>query len=397
MPEASVLSAAQPGIERLLLEAFLIFASAKLVGQVFEQLGQPVIVGELLAGVVVGPSVLGWVGLGEFQEALAELGVILLLFVVGLETRFSDLRAVGKVSLAVAALGVVIPFVLGWAGMLLTGHASTESLFVGTALVATSVGITARVLTDLGRIAEPVGRVILGAAVLDDILALVLLAIVSGASAGTISAGKVAAVVVTALAFVGFLTVIGTRLMRRYPTWLEAAFPTRNPLAVALIICLGLSALAASIGLAAIVGAFMAGMVLAEARERYELDRAMQPVTTLLVPFFFVVTGAKIETDAFTRPGLLGLTVLLTVLAFLGKIAGGRAGARRLGKRGATIVGVGMAPRGEVGIVVASLGLATGTVSRDIYSVVVAVAILTTLIAPPLLVQLLKREPASGR
>jgi Kef-type K+ transport system membrane component KefB len=380
------------GIERLLLDVFVIFAAAKVIGQVFEQARQPAIVGELLAGVLVGPAVLGWIHLGEFQEALAELGVIVLLFVVGLETKFSDLRAVGPTSMLVALLGVAFPFAFGWIAMVATGHRGAESLFVGTALVATSVGITARVLRELGRLETPVGRVILGAAVIDDILALVLLAVVSGAAAGTISAAKVAAVVATALAFVGFLAVIGTRLMRRYPAWLEAAFPTRHPLAVALMICLGLSALAAQVGLAAIVGAFMAGTVLAEARERYELDRQMQPVITLLTPFFFVVTGAKVRMEAFGDAGLIGLMALLTALAFAGKILGGVLGARSLGRRGSLAVGVGMVPRGEVGIIVASLGLADGTVGPSIYSVVVAVSLLTTVLAPAALVRLFRRD-----
>ncbi|MGH2830615.1 MAG: cation:proton antiporter [Actinomycetota bacterium] len=388
--QPDVFAVASPDLGRILLEAFLIFTAAKMFGQVAESLRQPEIAGEILAGVILGPAVLGWIHLGEFQEVLAELGVIVLLFVVGLETRFSDLRTVGGQAMAVAGLGVAIPFALGWGMMEATDHASAESLFVGTALVATSVGVTARVLTDLGAIRRAESRVILGAAIIDDVLGLVLLAVVSGAVAETLSAGRVIATIGTALAFVGFLAVAGTRFTRRYPQWLEARLPHRNPLIVALIVCLGFSALAARIGLAGIVGAFMAGMVLAESNERYELDRQMKPVSALLVPFFFVVTGAKVELDAFTRGGLLALTVGLVVVAIAGKVVAGLIGSRSLGRRGALMVGIGMAPRGEVGIIVASIALATGTVGREIYSVVVAVSLLTTLLVPPALKRLVR-------
>jgi Kef-type K+ transport system membrane component KefB len=385
----------QGNLDRLLVDVFILFFAAKVVGQLFEFARQPAAVGELIAGLLVGPAVLGWIHVGQLLEALAELGVIFLLFQVGLETRFSELRAVGRSAVTVAILGVIAPFVLGWGYMLVAGHGSVESLFVGTALVATSVGVTARVLADLGLLAEPESRIILGAAILDDILAIVILAIVSGAAAGTVSAWSVIAVIVEALAFVGFLAVIGTRIMRRYPHWLEAALPVRAPSAVALILCLGLSALAAAVGLAAIIGAFMAGMVLAEAREHYALEKRMEPVTAFLAPFFFTVTGAKVSLDALGQRSLLLTTLALTALAIVGKLIGGFVGVRDLGRRSALIVGTGMTPRGEVGLIVASLGLATGTISRNIFSIVVAVAILTTIVAPPVLVALFRPRLAA--
>lgn len=376
-------TAAATGLDRVLFEAFIIYAAAKVAGQLAEQIRMPSLVGELLAGMAIGPAALGWIHLGEFQEVLAELGVIFLLFTVGLETRFSDLRAVGPVSLRVGILGVVLPFALGWASMKATGYSDAESLFMGTALVATSVGITAKVLSDLGRLREPAGRAILGAAVIDDVLGLALLAVVSGAAAGTLSGGRVAATLATSIAFIVFLAVAGTRLMRRYPRWLEAALPARSPVVVAIMICLGLSAAAARVGLAAIVGAFLAGMVLAEAREQYELDRQITPVTNFLTPFFFAVTGAKVNVEAFTTASAIGLVALLTVAAVAGKVGGGWLGARGLAGSERAIVGVGMVPRGEVGIIVASVGLAGGTIDERLYAVAVAVALLTTIAAPP--------------
>lgn len=388
----AVSSGGSSGIQHVLLEAFLIFLAAKLLGQLFVTLKQPEIVGELLAGIVLGPALLGWIHLGEFQTALADLGVVFLLFTVGLETRFSDLRAVGRASVLVALLGIALPFLLGAGTMHLLGYGGSESLLVGVAMVATSVGVTAAVLSSLGRLQTKSSRVILGAAVIDDILGLVLLAVVAGAVAGTISAGSVIATVVTALGFVAFLAVVGTRLVARYPQMVDKLLPDKSPLVVGLILCLGLSALAAKIGLAAIIGAFMAGMMLAEAGERYELDRRMKPINELLVPFFFVLTGARVDLNAFAQPKLLILLGILTVLATIGKVIAGVFGARSLGRRSALIVGVGMVPRGEVGVIVATLALASRSISVPIYSVIVGVSVLTTLIAPPLLTVLVRSE-----
>jgi Na+:H+ antiporter len=390
------LAVAQPGnLDRVLLDVFILFLAAKLVGAVFELARQPAVVGELIAGILVGPAVFDWVHIGQLHEVLAELGVIFLLFQVGLETRFSDLRSVGRNAILVGIAGIALPFLLGWGYMLVTGHDNVESLFVGTALIATSVGVTARVLSDLKLLAAPESKIILGAAVLDDILAIVVLAIVSGAAAGTISAWSVVAVIGEAVAFVTFLAVVGTRIVRRYPHWLEAALPTRAPFGVALILCLGLSALAAIVGLAAIIGAFMAGMVLAEAREHYALEKKMESVTALLVPFFFAVTGAKVSLEALGHRSPLLATLALTGLAVAGKVAGGFAGARGLDTRSALIVGIGMTPRGEVGLIVASLGLVSGTIEGAIFSVVVAVTIITTLLAPPALAALFGPRAAS--
>lgn len=383
------------GFETVLFEAFLIYTTAKVLGQVAQWAKQPSLVGELLAGVLIGPALLGWIHLGEFQEVLAELGVILLLFTVGLETRFSDLRAVGPASTKVALLGIVVPFGFGWGAMMLTGYANAPALFMGTALVATSVGITAQVLKDLGKLGTKPGRVILGAAVIDDILGLALLAVVSGVAAGDFSGGELGLTLGTSIVFVAFLAVVGTRLMRRYPEFVDRALPDKSPITVALILCLGLSAAAARIGLAAIIGAFMAGMVLAEARERYALDREISQVTSFLTPFFFVVTGAKVDLAAFASASTIGLVALLTVLAIIGKVVAGVLGARSLPGNGALVVGVGMVPRGEVGIIVASIGLSNGIIGESLYGVAVAVALLTTVVAPPVLSVLLRgREPA---
>ncbi len=378
--------------ENIILELFLMYAAARLVGEVFERIGQPAVVGELLAGILLGPSLLGWIHVGEAQSAFAEIGVIVLLFTVGLETDLFEFRSVARPATAVGLLGIVLPFAAGWGTMRLLGYEPIESLFVGAALVATSVGITARVLGDLGALRRPESRVILGAAVLDDVLGLAILAVVAGLGAGALSVGRVAVVVGEAVGFVALLAFVGPAVVRRYGGWLERPSSERSPFLLALALCLGLSALAEAIGLAALVGAFLAGIVLAETREQYKLVREMRPVADLLTPFFFVLTGARLDVAVFTEPAVLLVTVLITLVAIAGKVGGGLVGARSMGRRPALLVGVGMMPRGEVGILVASLGLSLGVVGNRLYGAVIGMSLITTLLAPPLLKRLIRGE-----
>ena len=284
----------------LLRDLFLIFLAAKLAAELFERIHQPPVIGELLAGVLVGPHALGWIGTADVglvnafhgdvaaaQEAVtvvyhlvAELGVVVLLFFVGLETRLADILRVGGRAGAVAVLGVVVPFALGYALMgPLLGHPPIESIFIGAAMVATSVGITARVLRDLGVIASTESRIILGAAVIDDILAMIVLAVVAGlATTGSVSVVHVAVIAGQAILFTAFVVLVGTGVVRRYGLRLNALRMDNAPFAVSLLTMLGLAALSASIGLAAIICAFLAGMVFAEAREHFELEHQALPI-----------------------------------------------------------------------------------------------------------------------
>jgi Kef-type K+ transport system membrane component KefB len=382
--------------DRIVLELFVIFAAAWALGRAFEAVRQPAVIGELLAGVIVGPHVLGWIHLGQAQEVLAEIGVIVLLFTVGLETDLARFRPVAGPATGVAVLGIAIPFASGWGVTLLLGFGHAEALFVGTALVATSVGITARVLRDLGRLDGTEGRVILAAAVLDDVLGLAILAVVAGIATGISSPSRVALAVVEAAAFVVVLIVVGPRLARRHGRRLARLKNTRTPFVLALGLCLGLSALAEAIGLAALIGAFLAGVILSEAGEDLDLSREMNPVADLVVPFFFVVTGARLDPGVFGDAGLLGVTAAITAVAVAGKVLGGVLGARSLGARRALTVGVGMMPRGEVGILVASLGLSLGVVGDDLYGAVIAMSVVTTALAPPLLALLTRDVPGEG-
>ena len=382
----------------ILLSLFVIFVAAQIGAEIAQRLKLPGVVGEIVAGCLIGPSALGWLKVSDIAsgtplDVLAEIGVVLLLFAVGLEMRLDDLKKVGRSALLDGILGVIVPFALGsiWAHG--AGFEWARSLFVAAAFVATSAGITARVLQELGALQRIESRVILGAAVIDDILAMLLLGVVTALGGGEdIRVGRLILVLVQAIAFVAVIGWLGTRVMRVKGHWLERPINPLSPLTIALTLCLGLAFLSTKLGLAAIIGAFLAGMIASETRKREELEHQTQPLLAFLTPFFFVVTGAKIDLSVFASGAALWMLLVVTVIAVISKFAGGFLGALSLGRRGATIVGVGMVPRGEVGVVIASLGLAEGVFSAEIYAVIVAMSLLTSIITPPVLAALLKRE-----
>ncbi|MGN6479735.1 cation:proton antiporter [Luteibacter sp.] len=381
----------------ILLTLFVIFVAAQLGGEIAQRLKLPAVVGEIAAGCAIGPSALGWIAVPDIAtgtplDVLAEIGVILLLFSVGLETRLDDLKKVGASAFLVGVLGVFIPFGLGalWAHG--SGFDWIRSMFVAAAFVATSAGITARVLQELGVLQRQEARIILGAAVIDDILAMLLLGVVSSLQGG--GNVDVGSLVGTLLGAVGFVAVIGwggTRVMRRGSGWLEKPANPMSALAIVLALCLGLAYLSMRFHLAAIIGAFLAGMIASETRQRHQLEEQTAPLLAFLTPFFFVVTGAKVNLSALASGDALLALLVVTLIAIVSKLAGGFLGALKLGKRGATIVGFGMVPRGEVGVVIASLGLAAGVFDETIYAVIVAMSLLTAMVTPPILALLLKK------
>ncbi|AKU92899.1 cation:proton antiporter [Vulgatibacter incomptus] len=385
-----------------------ILVAAMLGGHVATRLGQPAVLGELLAGVVIGN--LGLVGLDLFAgiatdphiDLLANLGVLLLLFEVGLESSVAEMAKVGVSSFVVAILGVVAPLLLGWGvgAWLLPDEGLYAHLFLGATLSATSVGITARVLQDLGRSQTGEARVILGAAVIDDVLGLILLAGVVGLIAaadqgGSISWLDMGWILVKAVGFLGGALLLGTRLS---PGVFRLASRLRSHgalLLVGLSICFVFSWAAHFIGLAPIVGAFAAGLVLEEvqfepfvARGEPTLGRLVSPIAGLLVPIFFVVMGMRTDLRSFAMPGVLFLAVALIVAGVVGKLV---AAAGVMGKgMDALSVGIGMIPRGEVGLIFANIGLGLTigghrVVDPAIFSAIVVVVMVTTLITPPAL------------
>lgn len=380
----------------ILLSLFIVFVAAQIGAELVQRLKMPGVVGEIAAGCIVGPSLLGWVQPAEALDVLAEIGVVLLLFSVGLETRLEEIKRVGRSAFLVGVLGVIVPFVFGslWAHG--AGFDWAKSLFVAAAFVATSAGITARVLRDLGALQREESRVIVGAAVIDDILAMLLLGTVTalqpGASGAPAKLGDLALVLLEAVAFIVVIGLLGARVMRRSSEWLEAPINPLSPLTIVLALCLALAFASTQFGLTAIIGAFLAGMIASETRQREMLEHQTQPLLALMTPFFFVMTGGKIELAQLANTDALLTLALITVIAAISKLIGGFLGALSLGKRGALIVGVGMVPRGEVGVVVASLGLAAGVFSPRTYALIVAMSLLTALITPPALAILLRRS-----
>jgi Na+:H+ antiporter len=382
--------AAATGVADILVSLFVVLLAAKLGDELFKRLGQPVVVGEILAGVLIGPSVLGLVDPSEALEVFAELGVVFLLFWVGLETRLSDMRAVGPTAAKVGIAGVLVPFGGGYGAGLLVGESAETSVFIGAALVATSVGITSAVLLELGALASRAARTILGAAVIDDILAMVLLAIAVGvAEKGGVDLAAILVVIGIASTFVVFVAVGGTRLVARFPDVFHAPKFSDSPLLPAVILCLGLAAFAAQIGLAAIIGAFLAGMVVAETKDRYDFEKEVAPLYAFFPPFFFAFIGIQVNLDTFADAGTLAALAGMTVLAFVTKFGAAWLAARSMGLPDALVVAVGMVPRGEVGIIVAGIGATAGVVEPDLFAAVVGMSIATTLAVPPVLRRLL--------
>ncbi len=396
----------------LLALAFMI-VSAKLAGEFVERLGQPAVLGELLVGILAGNAVLfggpdaGSLASSETLTVIAELGAVLLLFHVGLESTPREMMAVGARATLVAVVGVVTPMLLGFGvgELLLPNESWMLHAFLGAMLAATSVGITARVLKDAGSLRTPFARIILGAAVIDDVLGLVVLAVVSGiiraAAAGTdLSAVSVALIVVKAVAFLVGALLVGSLVS---PRVFRGALGLRSRgvvLALALGFCFLLSYLALRAGLAPIVGAFAAGLVLEDVhfedhvkRGEPPLHESLEPLIALLVPVFFIRMGMLVDLRSFASASILGFAVLLTLAAVVGKLVCGLvapAGVPRL------TVGLGMMPRGEVGLIFAGIGaklLLDGhpVVDAGTYAAAVFMVVVTTMLTPPLLVWSLRR------
>jgi Kef-type K+ transport system membrane component KefB len=409
----------------VLIGVAVMLVLAKIGGEVFERLKQPGVLGELFAGIVLGSLVLfGFTRAEPLKTdatiaALAELGVIILLFEVGLESDLKEMMEVGWSSLLVATVGVVAPFFLGWgvSAYFIPDEPQLVHIFIGATLCATSVGITARVFKDLGKLATREARIILGAAVIDDVLGLLILAIVSGAiraasTGGVLSFMDVALIALKSLLFLVGAIVIGYLLM---PRLLRGAgrLETRGVLLTfAIAACLILAWAAGKVGLAPIVGAFAAGLVLDEVhyrpkggRTERDLHDLLQPVSTVLVPIFFVLMGLKVDLRLFARLDILGFAAMLTIAAILGKQVCGLAVLDRRVNRLA--VGLGMIPRGEVGLIFAGIGATLmlpspagvnePVISPSTFGAVVIMVIITTLVTPPSLKWSLGRKVKATR
>ncbi|MEO8092659.1 MAG: cation:proton antiporter [bacterium] len=370
----------------LLIDLAVVLAAAKLGDEVFKRIGQPAIVGEILAGLVVGPAVLGMVEPSETLEVFAELGVVFILFWVGLETRLDEMRSVGRTAGAVGVAGVALPFAGGYAVALALGEDANTALFVGAALAATSVGITSALLESLGALRTRIARTILGAAVIDDILALILVAIAVGIAAeGGVDVVSILLSIGLAVSFVAFFALGGVRAIQSRPGILQEPRFAESPLLPAVLLCLALAALASEIGLATVIGAFLAGMIVAETKDQHPIEQEVLPLYAFFSPFFFASIGIELDLDAFADAETLAALAAITAVAVATKLVGAYLAARPLGDREALAVGVGMVPRGEVGIIVAGIGAASGVIDAELFAAIVGMSVLTTVLAPPTL------------
>ena len=376
----------------------VMLGTAKVLGALAQRISQPAVLGELVAGVILGRSVLGLVDpQTDVLHLFAELGVIILLFEIGLETNLRQLLQVGGAATVVALVGVALPFALGYAVCWALGFGTLVAVVAGATLTATSVGITARVLADLNRLHEPESHIILGAAVIDDVIGLVILAVVTSLTAGqTLTVLGVATT--TAIAF-GFLA--GTLLMGGLiiPPLLRAVSRVDFPGTVtmlAIMVAFGLAWLASVAGSAMIIGAFAAGLLLRETPQAHEIERGVAHLGHFFVPLFFVTVGAAVDVGVLNplepsnRPTLV-IGGLLILVAVVGKFLAGFAPVWFKGNK--KVIGVGMIPRGEVGLIFAQTGLASGVFTASLFSAVTMMVLVTTFMAPPLLKYLLPSGP----
>ncbi len=412
-------------VAAVLLSLVVIYLASKVGGELSNKLGFPPVLGELVGGVVVGTSVLHllvfpeggtdsssslimsflqitagltpeatpavFAAQSEVISVLAELGVIILLFEIGLESNLKDLMEVGIQAFVVAVVGVAVPFAAGTAGlMIIFGIAPVPAIFAGAALTATSIGITSRVLSEIGRLNSKEGQIILGAAVIDDILGIIVLAVVASlAKDGAVDVGNVIYLIASATGFIIGAVILGNVFNKSFVA-IADMLKTRGGVVIpAFIFAFIMSYLADIINLEAILGAFAAGLVLEETEKRKELQKQVIPIADMLVPIFFVAVGAKTDLGVLNpaiptnREGLVMATFLITI-AIIGKVITGLAvfgqpGINRLA------IGVGMIPRGEVGLVFAGVGAASGVLSKPLGAAIIMMVIITTFLAPPLL------------
>ena len=412
----------------LLFAMAVLFALARVGSAIVSKFGLPGLIGEILIGILIAnlaigdwslmetlglempvPGVEGDMGneIYTIVYALAELGVIFLLFSVGLETKVKDLLGSGKAALLAAVMGVVLPFIAGLALILAVDGNMNHALFMAAAMVATSVGITARIIKDMKLMDSREARIIIGAAVIDDVLGMIALAVVKGMSESGFSIGNILSISIQAVLFVVVIILACKFVVPRIYDYFDnrrrkaieaGKVPaSANKLALALIVCLFMAAFAEFIGLAAIIGAFLAGMLFADYAWEWELEHKVESITSVLISFFFLNVGLQVDISTLTDTSVIILSVVVIVLALLTKYVGCGIGTRIADKSmdnhsAFNIVGVGMMPRGEVGIIIASIGLASGAMSQELYAVVVLMSVATTIIAPPILTKMFRKK-----
>ena len=383
----AMVSAALEGVDlgRVLLDLAIILLVAKIASEISDRIRVPAVIGEIAAGIVIGPSVLGLVSASDMLFGLAEFGVIFLLIQVGLETDVAELRSVGRASMTVATIGVVLPMALGIGVGLLIGESTNTSLFIGAALTATSIGITARVFGDLRALATVEARTVLGAAVVDDVLGLIILTVVTRiVEQGSVGFGTIATTIGLAVGFLILTSVIGFTTFPKIFSFINKQSRSTATLSVTAIgIALAFSVLADKAHLAPIIGAFVAGLALRRISANERVERDVASLGQIFIPVFFLYIGITTDIQAMFDARVLAIALVLSAVAIIGKVA---AAVGALGtKSDKLVIGFGMLPRGEVGLIFATIGLKVGALNEELYGSILFVVLLTTLLAPPLL------------
>jgi Kef-type K+ transport system membrane component KefB len=367
----------------LLLSLAALILATRLLGELAQRFGQPSVLGELVAGVVLGPSVFRVIDAGDpVLSAFAGLGVIILLFEVGLHTDLRSLRAVGKEAFTVASVGVVVPFVGGYFAVRALGFSSLQSLIAGAALTATSIGISARSLRDVGRLDTDEGQVVLGAAVIDDLIGLIILGVVTGVATGNEMSGwGVVRLTGLAVGFIALALAVGSYAVPPIFRLVERLRTTGALGLIALAFALLLAWLAQASGSAMIVGALAAGLVLHHTPQRREIEQSVTRLGHLFVPIFFACVGAAVDLRSLATPQMLVVALVITVVGVAGKLVAGFSLRKFEGNR--LLVGVAMIPRGEVGLIFAQVGLASGAIGPGEFGAIMTMVVVTTLVTPP--------------
>ena len=383
----------QHDVPYLLAVLFALLVATKVFGLAAQRMGQPSVVGELVAGVLLGKSLLGILDPADpVIHDLAQLGVIVLLFEIGLHTDIRSLVKVGPAAIIVAIVGVVLPFGLGYGVCIALGLPVISAVVAGAALTATSIGISARTLSDLGQLRTPEGQIVLGAAVLDDVIGLVILSVVAGLVGGrAVTAGGVASTIGIAVGFIVVALVLGNLFIPPFFRFVDRIEASGTLGVAALAFAFLMAALAAVAGSATIIGAFAAGLILHNTPQRSRIDSATTSLGHFFVPIFFAVVGAAVELDTLANSRALAIGGALIAVGIAGKVAAGFAPFWFKGRK--LLIGVAMIPRGEVGLIFAQMGLATAALTAQLYSAIAAMVLVTTLVTPLLLAQLVRSVP----
>ena len=374
--------------ETFVFELAILLATAFAGGLLVRRLGYPMALGELLIGIVIGPFAFGFVRQTEMVSMFAELGAIILLFYIGLETEMDMLKKYFLPSIMVAISGAILPLILGYYGGILIGFSWQESLFLGTVLTATSLGITVRMLTDMKKLHTPFGMVILGAGIIDDVIAVVMLTIVLDILAGQLDFGSIGMILFEVGAFFSVVLVVGTRVLTKVLD--STRITIENLLIILLSLCFLVAYLASEAGLSTIIGAFAIGVSLSGLKRILTVLQKGKSLYIFFVPIFFISIGMLIDINLFTNNIIPAL--FITAIAMAGKIGGCGIAALITGssRKNALRIGIGMSPRGEMGLIIAGIGLASGTIGGDIFTISIIAVVFTTLIGMPALKIILK-------